>query len=92
MSWQVNLGSLANNTRKPFTTMNESCGPSLIPKQESAARFASAFVPRTRWGLFVPNQIIKARAIPGVARLSFGRDIMDTLKLPDYRRVGFASP
>jgi 2-polyprenyl-6-methoxyphenol hydroxylase-like FAD-dependent oxidoreductase len=56
-------------------------------KQNGAARFASAFAPRTRWGLFVRNQIIKASAIPGVARLSFGRDIIDSLKLPDYRWV-----
>jgi 2-polyprenyl-6-methoxyphenol hydroxylase-like FAD-dependent oxidoreductase len=60
-------------------------------KQKSAARFATAFAPRTRWGLFLRNQIIKASAIPGVARLSFGRDIIDTLKLPDYRCVGFIS-
>jgi 2-polyprenyl-6-methoxyphenol hydroxylase-like FAD-dependent oxidoreductase len=53
-------------------------------KQRGAARFASAFAPKTRWGLFLRNQIIKASAIPGVARLSFGRDIVDTLKLPDY--------
>jgi 2-polyprenyl-6-methoxyphenol hydroxylase-like FAD-dependent oxidoreductase len=60
-------------------------------KQKGAARFASAFAPRTRWGLFLRNQIIKASAIPGVARLSFGRDIIDTLKLPDYRYAGLIS-
>jgi 2-polyprenyl-6-methoxyphenol hydroxylase-like FAD-dependent oxidoreductase len=61
-------------------------------KQKGAARFASAFAPRTRWGLFLRNQIIKASEIPGVARLSFGRDIMDKLNLPDYFPAGFASP
>jgi 2-polyprenyl-6-methoxyphenol hydroxylase-like FAD-dependent oxidoreductase len=58
-------------------------------KQEGAARFASAFAPRTRWGLFVRNQVIKLSAIPGVAQLLFGRDIVDTLKLPNYRFAGF---
>jgi 2-polyprenyl-6-methoxyphenol hydroxylase-like FAD-dependent oxidoreductase len=53
-------------------------------KQKGAARFASAFAPRTQWGLFLRNQIIKTTAIPGVARLSFGSDIIDSLKLPDY--------
>ena len=53
-------------------------------KQKGAVRFASAFAPRTRWGLFVRNQIIKASAIPGVARLSFGSDIIDSLELPKY--------
>jgi len=61
-------------------------------KQNGAARFASAFAPKTRWGLFVRNQIIKASAIPGVARLSFGRDIIDSLKLPDYRWDGSHNP
>lgn len=53
-------------------------------KQQGAERFASAFAPRTRWGLLFRNQVIKAAAIPGVARLTFGRDIVDTLELPDY--------
>jgi 2-polyprenyl-6-methoxyphenol hydroxylase-like FAD-dependent oxidoreductase len=60
-------------------------------KQKGAARFASAFAPRTRWRLFLRNQIIKASAIPGVARLSFGTNIMDNLRLPDYRCVRFPS-
>jgi branched-chain amino acid transport system substrate-binding protein len=33
--------------------------------------------------------IIKASAIPGVARLSFGQNVIDALKLPDYRCGGF---
>jgi len=54
-------------------------------KQQGAERFAVAFAPKTRWGLFFRNQVIKAFAIPGLARLAVGRDITDTLKLPDYR-------
>jgi 2-polyprenyl-6-methoxyphenol hydroxylase-like FAD-dependent oxidoreductase len=53
-------------------------------KQRGAARYASAFAPRTRWGLFLRNQIIKTFAIPGLARFGFGRDIIDTMQLPDY--------
>jgi len=53
-------------------------------KQKGAERFSTAFAPRTRLGLFVRNQVIKACAIPGVARLALSRDIADTLKLPDY--------
>jgi 2-polyprenyl-6-methoxyphenol hydroxylase-like FAD-dependent oxidoreductase len=53
-------------------------------KQRGAERFASAFAPKTRWGLFLRNQIIRATAMPGIARLAFGRDILDTLRLPDY--------
>jgi 2-polyprenyl-6-methoxyphenol hydroxylase-like FAD-dependent oxidoreductase len=54
-------------------------------KQSGAERFSSAFAPRTRWGVFLRNQVIKACAIPGVPRLVFGKDIIDKLQLPDYR-------
>ena len=52
-------------------------------KQKGAERFSAAFAPRTQWGLFLRNQVVKACTIPGLARLAFGRDIID--KLPDYR-------
>ena len=54
-------------------------------KQRGAERFAGAFAPRTQFGLFFRNQVIKAFAIPGLARLAFGRDIIDTMQLPDYQ-------
>ena len=60
-------------------------------KQRGAARLATAFAPKTGWGLFVRNQVIRACAIPGLARLAFGRDIVDTLQLPDYRWPALAS-
>jgi 2-polyprenyl-6-methoxyphenol hydroxylase-like FAD-dependent oxidoreductase len=53
-------------------------------KQRGAERFAGAFAPKTRWGLFLRNQVIRAARIPGVARLSFGRDIIDRMPLPEY--------
>jgi 2-polyprenyl-6-methoxyphenol hydroxylase-like FAD-dependent oxidoreductase len=53
-------------------------------KQKGAERFAGAFAPKTRWGLFFRNEVIRAAAIPGVARLAFGRDIIDNLHLPTY--------
>jgi 2-polyprenyl-6-methoxyphenol hydroxylase-like FAD-dependent oxidoreductase len=55
-------------------------------KQRGAERFAVAFAPKTPWGLFLRNQVVKATAIPGVARLAFGREIIDALELPDYWR------
>lgn len=54
-------------------------------KQKGAERFSSALAPRTRWGLFTRNQAIKISAIPGLASLAFGRDIVDKLPLPGYR-------
>ncbi len=60
-------------------------------KQRAAEHSAAAFAPKTRWGLFLRNQVIKAFAIPGLARLVFGRGIIDTLQLPDYRWPALAS-
>jgi 2-polyprenyl-6-methoxyphenol hydroxylase-like FAD-dependent oxidoreductase len=57
----------------------------MVAKQRGAERFSSAFAPRTRLGLFLRNQAIKACAIPGLSSLAFGRDIIDKLALPDYR-------
>jgi 2-polyprenyl-6-methoxyphenol hydroxylase-like FAD-dependent oxidoreductase len=53
-------------------------------KQQGAERFASVFAPATQWGLYLRNQIIRAFAIKGLARLIVGGDIVDTLRLPDY--------
>lgn len=56
-------------------------------RQRGAERFAGAFAPKTRWGLWFRNQVINAFAIPGLARLTVGKDIIDTLRLPDYSFV-----
>jgi 2-polyprenyl-6-methoxyphenol hydroxylase-like FAD-dependent oxidoreductase len=55
-------------------------------KQEVAERLSAAFAPKSRWGLFLRNQIIRACAIPGLARFAFGGGIADTLQLPKYGR------
>jgi 2-polyprenyl-6-methoxyphenol hydroxylase-like FAD-dependent oxidoreductase len=54
-------------------------------KQQAAERFAAAFAPRTRRGLWFRNQVVRSFAIRGLARFTIGRDIVDTLRLPDYR-------
>ena len=54
-------------------------------KQRGAERFTGAFAPRTHLGLFLRNQVIKAFAVPGLAKLAFGKDITDTLRLPAYQ-------
>jgi hypothetical protein len=60
-------------------------------KQRGAKGFARAFAPKTRWGLIFRNQVTKAFAIPGLARLTFGTDIVDKLRLPEYRWPALAS-
>jgi 2-polyprenyl-6-methoxyphenol hydroxylase-like FAD-dependent oxidoreductase len=53
-------------------------------KQKGAQRFSAAFAPKSRWGVLFRNQVVRACAIPGVARIAFGRNIVDTLRLPAY--------
>jgi 2-polyprenyl-6-methoxyphenol hydroxylase-like FAD-dependent oxidoreductase len=78
------LGKTGQGHEKAFDNYERILRAFIESKQAGAARFASAFAPRTRWGLLLRNQIIKASAIPGVARRAFGRGIMDTLRLPEY--------
>ena len=59
--------------------------PYIEIKQKGAARFAAAFAPRTPAGLWFRNQVIRAFSVPGLARFAVGREITDTLELPDYR-------
>jgi 2-polyprenyl-6-methoxyphenol hydroxylase-like FAD-dependent oxidoreductase len=58
--------------------------PYIATKQAGAIRFAGALAPRTRFGLWFRNMVIRSLGIPGVARLSVGHEIIDRLDLPDY--------
>ena len=56
----------------------------MLAKQRAAEKLAASFTPKTRWGLFLRNQIIKAFAIPFVAKLAMGPSLLDRIDLPDY--------
>lgn len=58
--------------------------PYIATKQAGAARFAGAIAPRSRFGLWFRNLVIRSLAIPGLARFTVGREITDRLPLPDY--------
>jgi 2-polyprenyl-6-methoxyphenol hydroxylase-like FAD-dependent oxidoreductase len=53
-------------------------------KQAGAKRFAGAFAPRTRLGVWFRNLVVRLLAIPGLARVAVGREVIDRLQLPDY--------
>jgi len=59
--------------------------PYIETKQRAAWSFSSAHAPKTALGLLFRNLVIGATAIPGLARLTFGRDITDKLALPQYQ-------
>lgn len=82
------LGKAHGAHERAFHLYEQTLRPFIVSKQRAAERFAAAFAPRTRWGLWLRNQVIRAAAIPGAARLALSRDIVDTLELPKYEWPG----
>jgi 2-polyprenyl-6-methoxyphenol hydroxylase-like FAD-dependent oxidoreductase len=83
----VLAGELATSQDRPqeaFRRYEERLRPFIQRKQRAAQRFAAAFVPRTRLGMFFRNQVIKTFRVPAIARIAIGRDIRDQLELPRY--------
>ena len=81
-------GELARSRDRPdeaFRRYEERLRSFIQAKQQAAERFATAFVPRTRFGLFFRNQVLKTFRIPALARITIGRDIRNQLKLPQYK-------
>ena len=88
MAAYVLAGELAKSNGQydsAFRNYEELLRPYIAAKQKAAERFAGFFAPRTRLGLWLRKQVIKGFRIPGLARFTIGQDIVDTLKLPDYR-------
>lgn len=69
---------------KAFTRYEALLRAFMDAKQRGAERFAGMFAPKTGWGLQLRNQVIKAFAIPGLAKFAVGKDIADNLQLPRY--------
>jgi 2-polyprenyl-6-methoxyphenol hydroxylase-like FAD-dependent oxidoreductase len=78
------LAKAEGNYERAFANYESRLRAYIEMKQKGAEMFAGAFAPRTTWGLWFRNQVIRAFAIPGVARLAVGREISDRLPLPDY--------
>jgi 2-polyprenyl-6-methoxyphenol hydroxylase-like FAD-dependent oxidoreductase len=85
------LAKAKGNHYQAFGKYQEVLRTLISSKQKGAEHFAKAFAPRTRWGLFFRNLVIRTLTIPGLARLTFGRDINDTMALPEYHWPAFAS-
>lgn len=71
--------------REAFSAYEARLRSYIDTKQRGAERFAAAFAPRTSYGLWFRNQVIRAFSLPGGARLAVGRDLADRVDLPDYR-------
>jgi 2-polyprenyl-6-methoxyphenol hydroxylase-like FAD-dependent oxidoreductase len=66
-----------------FRRYQELFGPFVQKKQRAAPRFGGILAPKSRWAMFVRNQIFKILALPFVSDLA-GRDFIDEIDLPNY--------
>jgi 2-polyprenyl-6-methoxyphenol hydroxylase-like FAD-dependent oxidoreductase len=80
------LAAAEGDFARAFQRYEQRLRPFMALKQRAAEKFATSFAPKTKLGLFLRNQISKALAFPPVADLAFGRELVDRLDLPDYRR------
>jgi len=67
-----------------FARYEERLKAMIVSKQAAARKFAGAFAPRTALGVWFRNQATRLMSIPPLAELFLGRDLRDSMKLPDY--------
>jgi 2-polyprenyl-6-methoxyphenol hydroxylase-like FAD-dependent oxidoreductase len=67
-----------------FARYEQRLMPFLRKKQQTAEKFASAFAPRTSFGIAFRNAVTQLLRVPLVADWVIGRDLRDELVLPDY--------
>ena len=78
------LAAADGDPKLAFSRYEAQLRPFMTAKQKVAAQFASSFAPKTRFGIFLRNQITKAFSFMPIARLFIGRGLLDRLELPDY--------
>ncbi len=69
--------------RVALARYQERFAPFVLAKQNTAARFAGAFAPKSAFSLFLRNRIMGLLGIPWIARLTL-RSFADNFTLPDY--------
>lgn len=67
-----------------FEKYHDLLGSFIARKQKAAVSFAPFFAPDSRLGIFFRNQVMKLMAIPFVSELAVGRELRDSIELPDY--------
>ncbi len=78
------LGATDSSPEEALQRYEKRLHPFMLGKQEAAKKFAASFTPKTRWGLFLRNQVTKAFAIPFFGKWVLGSSLLDRLELPDY--------
>jgi hypothetical protein len=70
--------------RERTFSMETGRAPFVLQKQKSALRFAGTFAPKSKFSMFLRNQVMNLMRIPLIADLAAGRELAYTLTLPDY--------
>jgi 2-polyprenyl-6-methoxyphenol hydroxylase-like FAD-dependent oxidoreductase len=79
------LNRAGDDYGEAFRRYEERMRPFVERKQESARRFAAAFAPKTRLGVWFRNQVTKLMGIPPLTRFFVGRNLLDDFDLPNYQ-------
>jgi 2-polyprenyl-6-methoxyphenol hydroxylase-like FAD-dependent oxidoreductase len=82
----VLAGELRRSSGDPsaFTAYERRLRPLMASKQRMAARFASAFVPKTRLGILFRNLVATTLNIPLIGKLALAGSLSDPIDLSDY--------
>ncbi len=67
-----------------FSRYQERLQSFVSKKQKGALHFAGIFVPKSKFSMFLRNQIMSLMTIPWVADLAMGRNLADNFELPEY--------
>jgi 2-polyprenyl-6-methoxyphenol hydroxylase-like FAD-dependent oxidoreductase len=67
-----------------FQRYQDLFGPFVLGKQNSALRFAGSFAPKSKFSLFLRNQIFNLFAHPWIANRVLGMGMADRIDLPNY--------
>ena len=79
------LCACGGDLARAFARYEQRMMPLITRKQASAARFASSFAPKTAAGITFRNIVSRLLRLPFVTDYFIGRDLRDTVALPDYR-------
>jgi 2-polyprenyl-6-methoxyphenol hydroxylase-like FAD-dependent oxidoreductase len=78
------LARAGGDHRVAFAKYEARLRPLIAAKQEAATRFIGFFATRTRFGLWLRNQALKAVGLGPLFRRLAARGLRDALELPDY--------
>ncbi|HYY30312.1 MAG TPA: FAD-binding domain [Chthoniobacterales bacterium] len=78
------LSRTASRPNKAFQRYEQQLRPFIASKQDAAVRLSGSFAPKTRFGIFLRNQITETFKLPFVAELAMGPSLLDRIDLPDY--------